>query len=92
MPGLSGENRFPEILEEAAIVLAGLDQARIPADRFLAAVTSHLAEHGIYILDGPIAVSDDNAFSAVFDGINQTNPLLLRPFAVGTSWTAPITR
>ena len=67
------------VFQSSCVNLGGLasrfEDARVLPHRFLAGVSGHRGEGGIYVLDFPAGVGDDDAIGGLLHGRDQAGPL-----------------
>ena len=83
LPGSAVAQRLPQPVETLSRGLARLQHARVPADRFLAAVARVVFERLIDIFDVAVEARDDDALGALFHRLGELPQLRLGEFAFG---------
>ena len=83
LPGLAGFQDLPHRAVEFPVVLAALEDARGPAEDFLAGVAGDPREGGIHVENLAVGVGDEDRLAGLFDGAGQPFALAFGAFARG---------
>src|SRR5660398_94360 len=80
-PYPAGRDRLPRFFNGTLVLLGAVQQTRIPAQHFLASVPGYGFKGGVYILNGPVQVGDNDHFRDLLNSRSQPSPLPLRPLS-----------